>query len=177
MTLIYSALFFWFYWRTGKKDPTSRLFGKGKGGKGKGGAAAGDGGGGTGGKKTPQKVWKNVRAVVLFAAVVLLLAGAALFGYSSIGAMVTDPLMWIFDLIMGWFGLPGVVLSTVLFLIAVGTVIIDVLADFDIDKPAKNALLATPLLAICSAGPIAAFWQNFNLWVQVNAAATVAWMF
>lgn len=175
MTLIYAALLFWFYWRTGKKDPTSKLFGKGKGGgKGRGAAAVGDG---AGGGWSPQKIWKNARALVLFAAVVLLLAGAALFGYASIGAMVSDPLMWVFDGVMGWFDLPGVVLSTVLFLIAIGTVLIDVLADFDIDKPAKNALLATPLLAVCSAGPIAAFWQGVNVAVATSATATVAWMF
>lgn len=183
MTFLYSILLFFLYSRTGKKNLIAS-FGKGGGGGGGGragaaGGAVGAGGGaaGGGGKKWAMRAWETMRVLFLVAAFVLLFASPLdWFGVTSVGGFLGGIVLWGLGLLAGIFGATGTAAATLLLIIAVAIIVLDVGADWEVDKPAKNALIIAPLLALIAAGPIALFMQDVNAGIRATATASVSWM-
>lgn len=179
MTFLYALVLYVFYWRTGKKDPLSKLF-KSKGGGGDA-ALAGKGGGGgkgsgKGGGQLAIKLWHDFRIFILFAVIVLLLASPlTVFGVDSIGTAVGVPTLWALGLLASIINVTGAALATGLLVIALSVFAIDTLADMEINRPAKNCLIVMPLLALISIGPVAHWMQHVNAGVRETATSSVSW--
>lgn len=176
MTFLYALVLYAFYWRTGKKDPLSKLF-KSKGGGGGDASLGGKGGGKSGGGKGGQlfvKLFHDFRILVLFAVVVLLLA-SPFFGWDSLGAFLGSPTLWALGLLSSIINAPGAALATALLIIAVIVFLVDTLSDLEINRPAKNCLIVMPLLAVISMGPVADWMQGMNANVRETATSSVSW--
>lgn len=129
---------FFLYWKTGKKDLSKHVKG--------------------GFKDKASRAFHAFRVLILFCAVSTLIS-ANFFGFtlrslvSSVGTTV-----------LGWIGLPfgvsGSIVATLLLILAVATVAIDVAHDLNVDKPAKNALVLIPFLAVMATGTVAATAQT-----------------
>lgn len=138
MTAVVSAVLFFLYWKTGKKDLSKHVKG--------------------GFKDKAARAFHAFRVLILFCAVCTLLS-ANFFGFtlrsvvSSVGTTV-----------LGWIGMPfgvsGSIVATLFLIAAVATAVIDVAHDLNVDRPAKNALVMIPFLAVMATGTIAATAQS-----------------
>lgn len=181
MTFLYALVLGVVYWRTGRKDPLSKVFKSKGGGGGVDAALGGKGGGGgkSGGKNNKfkeiaLKIWHNFRILILFAVIVLLLA-SPWFWKGSLGAFLGVPTLWALGLPAQVINVTGAAVATALLVIAVIVFLIDAVHDMEINSAAKNCLIAMPLLALISIGPVADWMQGMNATVRETATASVSW--
>lgn len=153
MTAAVFILLFYLYIKTGKKDPVSKHF--------KGGNM----------KEWAARAFHALRVLILFSAVCTLLS-VTIFGW-SLRPLVRGGGTWLLSWI-GWpVGMSGSMVATVLLIAAVITFFWDSLHDLKVDKPAKNALILIPFLAVMATGTIAATAQTVTA-TMTNPEAVVS---